>query len=76
DQVKALSGRRFARVFELEQACWSVAISQSASESLSLIEQLRGTEGITLAEPDLLQVRLYRDSGNNPVSRAPATAVR
>lgn len=76
DQVKALSGRRFARVFELEKACWSVAISQSASESLSLIEQLRRTEGITLAEPDFLQVRLYRDNGNSSASRTAATAVR
>ncbi|WP_205576818.1 S8/S53 family peptidase [Photobacterium salinisoli] len=76
DLVKALSGRRFARVFELEKACWSVVLTQSASESLALIEQLRRTEGITLAEPDWLQVRLYRDSGNSPVSRAPAAAVR
>ncbi|MEI8595200.1 S8/S53 family peptidase [Photobacterium sp. Hal280] len=76
DRVTALSGRRFARVFELDKACWSVVLTQSASESLALIEQLRRTGGITLAEPDLLQVRLYRDSGNSPVSRAPAAAVR
>ncbi|KKD00992.1 S8/S53 family peptidase [Photobacterium halotolerans] len=76
EQVSALSGRRFARVFELEQACWSVVLTPSARESLALIEQLRRTEGITLAEPDLLQVRLYRDSGNSPVTQAKANAVR
>ncbi|WP_330960633.1 S8 family serine peptidase [Photobacterium sp. 53610] len=61
NQLDALKGRRVARVFELESVYWSVVLTQGAADSLSLVESLRHADGVTLAEPDFLQVRLHRN---------------